>query len=436
MREAYLLLILSLSVFNSFAQICKECIIKNTIQASNIDWKSEPNINIDIFNNALAEKKLIVLSEKDHGEGSSYEAQCKILKSLIDSEKISAIFTESSWTNIEKIVEILKIQGKEGIEETQKYMNSIELRYWVDNGFWNYLSEKIIDGKVSLVGFDIDGTSSIIVNLLLKEALTFPEIKLFFNNNPKDFELLKPEYEYYDGWNLSSSYSKEHYLRQEKFITTIISCLKTRNELKKINQWHTILDHFFWMSQRSLVLQNNKYSNVIETEKQNSKFHSIRDSLIADIFFENYKSNKGKKIIVLMTSYHAIKQPDKIKNIRNCCMDFGINTVGKILTEKYKLKLHSLCFLSSKGKYGIGYEGFKNKYVSVKEPIGGSIEKVLDSLEYDYCFVDLENIGLRSFYMNAVFDRYLFGEWRDNYQTLFFIKSMTPLIFKNAFKHK
>jgi erythromycin esterase-like protein len=435
-KKIYLLLIATVNTITISAQINKEALFKNTIGVSNIDWKTEPGIDIGIFDNALEEGKIIVLCEKDHGEGSSYEAQCKIIKSLIDSGKINAVFTESSWINIDRIVEILRIEGRNGIEETKKYMNSIELRYWVDNGFWNYLSEKIIDGKVSLAGFDIDGTASIIVNFLFEEALTFPEVKLFFKNNPENFELLKPEYEYYGGWNLNSFYLKEHYLRQEKFISIIINSLKTRNELKKIKEWYTILNHFFWMSQRSLGLKNNKYSNVIQSEKQNSSFHSIRDSLMADVFFERYKISKDKKIIALMTSYHALKQPDKIENIYGCCMDFEVNTIGKILNEKYSLKLHSLCFLSGKGEYGIGYEGFKNKYVSVKNPIAGSIEKVLDSSEYEYCLIDLENIVLKSFYMNAVFGRYLLSEWGRNYQTLFFIKSMKPLIFKNVFKHK
>src|SRR4051812_6663381 len=60
-----------------------------------IDWTAFDYQDVKIIELKLNTHNILVLSESDHGDGSSYDAQCMILKALIDSSRISAIYTES-----------------------------------------------------------------------------------------------------------------------------------------------------------------------------------------------------------------------------------------------------------------------------------------------------------------------------------------------------
>jgi erythromycin esterase-like protein len=63
---------------------------------------------IEPFENILSNNDILILSEGGHADGATYDAQCMIIKGLIDRGKINTVYTESSWLNIEKISSILK----------------------------------------------------------------------------------------------------------------------------------------------------------------------------------------------------------------------------------------------------------------------------------------------------------------------------------------
>jgi hypothetical protein len=399
---------------------------------SEINWKLGNIKPIKSISVAINDK-VILLSESDHGDGSAIEAECMILKNLIDSNKLDVIFIESSWISVNDIVEILKIEGVSGISKTYDYMRDYGLRYWVDNGFWEFLCKKIIEGRVKLFGFDIDGVSPKSINSMFNEAINLDTTKIYIANNSIDYENIKFQYDHFDGWGLQSRYEIRNYLKQKKFIEPLINYYLSVNNTKRSNQWKSILNFFYWMAKRSEVLKDNKYSNQIEGDRQGVQFNAVRDSLMADIFYDYYSKNKNAKTVAIMSAYHALKYPEEIKDLQECCLDSKVKSIGEILTKKYNLDFYNVCFISSAGKYGIDYFGHA-KYLKITKPIVGSIEYDLKKMEYNYSFVEFKDTKINSFYMNVFFDKYFKSDWSRNFSAAFFIKEMQPLIFKNLVK--
>ncbi len=425
-----LLLLSCLIGFNAKSQVQKEFerLIVNEI--TSIDWKNFHYKDIIFFEEKLDDNKILILAEDNHGDGSSYEAQCMILKGLIDSSKINSLLIESSWINIERINSLLKAKGVNGIYEAAKYMRTVELRYWVDNGFWEYLARKIIENKIRLVGFDIDGISGLIIGDLFNEAIANSLPKEWIKENNAQFKLLQYEYKKFNGWNISSAYSFKNYERQRTFINVVIRDYELKKDFNKVNYWKSVLNFFYWMYKRSSVIKNNVFSNVIETEKQESLFMAIRDSLMAELFLQQYE--KGTSSVALMSSYHALKSSDAIEGI-SCCKDSTVMTMSEILDRKLDERIYSVHFSSSSGYRGIRYYYGENQMTKIYNPADSSLESYLQYKKIDYGVIDLSTSSLNNafFLMKAAFNRYLRSNWSLNFSAVFFIREMKPLLFKN-----
>jgi erythromycin esterase-like protein len=252
-------------------------------------------------------------------------------------------------------------------------------------------------------------------------------------SNPKDFESIKFQFDNYAGWGLQSRYDFEGYNIQSKFINGIIEdYVSTGNQSYKITQWKSILSHFYWMYKRSLVLKDNKYSNVIETEKQRSLFHSDRDSIMADNFLADYRLRENQKAVVLVSCYHSVRNSQSIESVLDCCTDPKVNIWGDLISKALSSKLYSICFARAGGKSGINYYTKGNNY-KINTSLKNSLEYFLAQRTESYSFIDLTNSSLsnKSFYLRVLFDRFLQSNWSQNFSGVFFIKEMQPLNFTN-----
>lgn len=396
-------------------------------------WNNFNTNEVDVLNVFLQNKKILVLSEIYHGDGTSYEAQCMILKRLIDSSAIDAIYTESSWLVIEKISSILKTEGKRGIPKTAAYMRSLELKYWLSNGFWDYLANKIIEDKISLIGFDV-GASELIIDEMLNEIQSFKGIQEYKREHPYDYKLLMFEYKNFDGWGPSSFYTEKSFLRQQAFITQIKREYSNSNCKVEVKKWQAILDYFYWMYKRSSTVKKKQgLLNENNLEYQRRSFNSIRDSLMASHFLSIYKSRKSnEKSVCLVSSFHGIKKT----NLRIDYQMPGENELkcmGEILDQQIGEDIYNMCFIRGGGKTGINYFSKGNIEIIGNPPIN-SLEFFLKSnTTAPYSIVDFEKTILSdsSFIMNATGRGYENFHWAKCFSGVFFIKNMLPLTFKN-----
>lgn len=431
--KKFTVLVFCMYVFISKSQIKKVFEQLPINEVLSVNWKIFDYKQIKPFENILINYDLLILSESDHGDGASVDAQSMILKGLVDSGKINSIYIESSWINIDRISKILMDGGKDSIRATTKYMTDYRLKYWMDNGFWDYIANKIIEGKLKLFGFDIDGISGLIVNELFDEAIELPVVRKYIQKNPIEYEQEKFSYKNFDGWGLQSSYRYETYLKAKNFIDTIIEGYRLEENTFRIKEWQTILNFFYWLYKRHLVIQYNKYSNVIETKSQNSLFHSLRDSLMGEIFIDQYKKNGNEKAAALMASYHAMRNTYRIAGINDCCKDEKVYILSEILDKIIGNKMFSVCFVSASGERGINYYYEKKRNYKIQKPKKNSFEDYFKKADFAYFYTNLNSsmISGIGFWMKPVFDAYLKANWSKVFSGIFFVKHMYPINFNN-----
>jgi erythromycin esterase-like protein len=354
-------------------------------------------------------------------------AQTMILKGLIDSGKIATLYTEASWMNCNRINAIFKEKGASGLEQASKYIRDYDLHYWKQNGFLAYLANKIRDGKLQLRGFDIEGIAPAIVGELMKKASQLPEVANYQRTNGEKFQLIKGYLgeESFAGWGPQSAFYEQPYLEVQEFILPVIEAYHRQANLDLASQWQSISDLFYWMFRRTTYLTGNKFVNQIETPKQNSLFDSARDSLMAALFLKQYA--KGEKAVCLMSAFHAIRNSTGIQGIKKY-RDQRVRSMAELLDSKLGERIYSICFVRASGKSGILL--FSNDNPSqVKQPVKNSLERTLQKVKENYCFVDLQQMELKdsTFFMHGYYEKGLRSQWSRNFSGVFFIKVMEPL---------
>lgn len=409
----------------------------NIYPINTISWM-RPDSNIaPFFDSALDNKNILMLSEADHGDGSTIEAQCAIMKALIDAGKVNTIYTESSWMVLDKINELIQQNGFKDSNAIKLQMRSSELRYWVDNGFWNYLMSKIIDGKIKLYGLGIDASIKI-MKPLFEEAQLFSDVKeylqLLKGKNKTDYEEIMGTYNTaYDGYGVQSNYYERNYNLQKGLIDRIQNVYRQQGNEHRMEQWQTVLNFFYWMYKRTLVLQGNKYVNVIEGDIQFSSFMSLKDSFMATHFLKHYQPQQGKKTIVLVSNYHALRNSQIIDSMQQCCKLPGVYLTGEMIDKNLPGQVYNLGFINAYGVHEVNY--FERRHpMKYPRPQPNSLEYYLaKNYKGNYCMINLEKSPLKdtSFYMRPVYYLYLRSKWAKNYSGVFFIREMQPLMFKH-----
>lgn len=293
---------------------------QNFVNLNELDWKtSNENLN-DCFRRILSNHNILLLAETDHGHGSAMDAQAKILKGLIDSGKISTLFIESSRINCDYINSLLKAEGHAAIKESEKYFHTSEFLYWKKIGFWNFLSDAIIQGKLTLKGIDINGISPVIMKELYEEALNLNCVKNLRTSDSVimqeiDFQLGNA----FAGWQTASPYYMDGYILLKKFVVMVCEEYAQLGNLNRVSQWKSVSKFFYWMARRGEPLKNNYYVNQIETTKQNTAFNAVRDSFMAVNIFEQYTGKD--KVAISLSAYHALRNSNSIEGFQKCCMD-------------------------------------------------------------------------------------------------------------------
>jgi len=377
------------------------------------------------FENLLKNNDLLILSEGGHADGATYDAQCMIIKGLIDLGKIQTVYTESSWLNIEKINSILKKYGKDSVKAVEKYMSSVELVYWTHNGFWYYLADKIIDNKVRLVGIDIETTSELVTKELLSEAIKEDSSLVTDEYKEVMADLANPL-----NWIYDVNYSETFYRKSSLFIERIMHRYSKVADFYKVKQWQRILDYQNFRYHRNLDSSGNRVLNPFDDWVKETYFNSIRDSIMCDILLEDQALKNSGKAVLLIASYHAMRNSELVEKLDKFIKYNFVKTFGEILNRKSNLKFYNICFVTSSGIRG-AKQFSKKHYTNVKKPKKGSLEEYFSRQEAAYFFTDLQQSSTKEikFLMNPFNKNYLYANWGKVFSGVFFIKEMYPQDF-------
>ena len=414
---------------------------------TSVDWRHFVNAELPFLDTIMQHNDILILSDARHGDGSTANARCMLLKALIDSGKINSVYLEGGWLTIEEINDLIRKNGYEAFEKDHEEMNNTVLEQWIRNGFWKYLVEKIQSGKVQLYGFDLEYSEGR-VRRLLTESLELSEVKKYMDSIKKTAQdsgrlelqhimsipTLTP-----DGMMLGIFYTDIIFSAGKKFIGIVINTYAALGDTAKVKMWQAILNFLYWGNQINKVLKYNALKVKFGYELSQGKYfkimseaHSIRDSLMAERFIDLYTNSKSRKAVIITANYHALKNQYSISNITDYCIQEGTQIMNDILNRKLKSRIYTMAFINSywDNDYYLSNKMSKLEKIKYPKPRRYSLEQEISKNYNDeYCYIDLQQPELKSkqFYMEPSWFKYLLSNWADNYSGVFYVKTMQRL---------
>lgn len=397
---------------------------------NNINWTKNNAEQVIPIKKLFDNHNVVILSENTHYDGAIRDAQCMIIKELIEAGKINTLYLESSFLNIQELNKILRTEGMAGIEKTYPYCNSLELMYWTNCGFWRYLAQKIVDNKIELVGFDISNTSSLLIRKLYEDAQEIKNSKDSFNFDHIQMKELKDDYQNLE-YNYALRFPEQKYNLHKSFCRTVISNYQYLNDTSKVRDWQIMESYFDWVYKRQFVLRESKQlSDLDKYIKEKTSYHAYRDSLMSRLFLQDYKNRNGVKAVAIMSAYHALNNFRSYAEIEKCCVAPNTSPLNEIVSKEVIDSIYSIAFVSLTGSYGQEINGKKIILGKIK-PSKKSIEYYLGkTYRQPFLYLDFTSSSINSDFPAAIiFSKTISANWSKIYSGLFFVREMYPVKF-------
>src|SRR6186713_3207529 len=399
------------------SSVAVECIESNS-------FPFDPNGDSKYFNflkSSIGNKRIVILSEADYGDGTSYQVMSQMMQFLIDSMGFKVVAFDNSNVDINYFQNKISETGSINAFDTYFGPNILNASYAFN--IIPFLQTRIKEKKIELFGLDFQMRLDSAVNGLLKETCNF----LQCNDSliDKNFVSLLNNLQHfgYKGF-LIDSYAR---ILSEKIHLLIAAINKIKSQNPKeaqaiIRQWMNVKYFVTWLNRRF------SFANEAEDVKVNASYMAAKDSTMAEnlIWMLNFLY-PSEKIIINVSAYHASRHSYKIEEFNECCKPVNVKTFGELMTgTQFKDDIYSIVFVSSGGFRGIEEKEIKKLPV----PKRNSIEYAFSKTKFDYAFLDFKknkcdwlNQGI---FMAPFFDRYFLANWSDIFSGIVYIRDMKP----------
>src|SRR5215203_987195 len=399
------------------SSVAVECIENNSFP---FETNGDPK-NFNFLKSSIANKRIVILSEADNGDGTSYQVMSQMMQFLIDSMGFKVLAFDNSDVDVNYFQN--KIGQTNSINSVDTYFGPNILNAAYAFNITPFLQTRIKEKKLELVGLDFQMRLDSAVNSLLKETCNF----LQCDDSVLDrtfVSLLSNLKQFGNKAFLIDSYAT---ILLEK-IGILIAGMK-KNQSQKVKETEAMIRQ--WMNVKYFVTWLNRrfnFANEAEDVKVTASYLAARDSTMAEnlVWMLNFLYPR-EKIIINVSAYHAARFCYKIEQFSECCKPAEVKTFGELMTgTPFKNDIYSIAFVSSGGFRGIGQDDIKKLPV----PRRNSIENAFSKTKFDYAFLDFKrnkcdwlNQGL---FMAPFFDRYFLANWSDIFSGIVYIRDMKP----------
>jgi len=397
--------------------VAVECIESNSFP---FDPNGDPK-NFNFLKSSIANKRIVILSEADYGDGTSYQVMSQMMEFLIDSMGFKVVAFDNSNVDINYFQN--KISQTDSINAFDTYFGPNILNASYAFNIIPFLQTKIKEKKIELFGLDFQMRLDSAVNGLLKETCNF--FQCDDSVIDKNFVSLLSNLQHfgYKGF-LIDSYAR---ILSEKihFLIATMKKIKTENpkEIQTIiRQWTNVKYFVTWLNRRF------NFANEAEDVKVTASYLAAKDSTMAEnlVWMLNFLYPR-EKIIINVSAYHASRFSYKIEEFNECCKPVDVKTFGELMAgTPFKDDIYSIVFVSSGGFRGIEEKEIKKLPV----PKRNSIEYAFSKTKFDYAFLDFKknkcdwlNQGI---FMAPFWDRYFLANWSDIFSGIVYIRDMKP----------
>ena len=402
------------------AQAFKADIMANLTEIKSIDLSDSDLSGYDLISRKIGDAKIVLLGEQTHGHGTTFIAKTKVIKYLIENNGFDVIAFESSFYELNKIWDTDMIFD----EKLKKIRNELYPAWSAAeelNPLFDFLKTANLYGKkIDLAGVDCKhdlpyGQKNYVfefTSFFLKVKIPIIESSEYQKFIPIFENLVKLKISFREDAN---SKPKKNDLKL--FFGVLDSAQIQLDRIEKTKEIE------FWIQELE-SLKAFARSTWLTSKLEGVARLATRDSAMAkNLFWLANNKFKNRKIIVWAASYHIAKEKQELsfKGIESK----SIELMGNMINLSMPGQVYSLNFIAGGGSYG---EWFKQKYyvypINMTE---GSLEREIESIPYEYAFVDLKNLqNMNAFLMAGISFYKQKVNWNKVFDGLFYIKSMKP----------
>ena len=414
---AFILSYLNLTSQQPINSVAVECIENNCFP---FETNGDPK-NFNFLKSSIANKRIVILSEADYGDGTSYQVMAQMMQYLIDSLGFNVVAFDNSNVDINYFQN--KISATDSISSFDTYFGPNILNRSYGFNIMPFLQTRIKEKKLELFGLDFQLRLDSGINSLLKETCSL----LQCDDSVIDrtfVSLLHNLRRFRHKAFLVDAYAK---VLLEKIDFLIATMNKTRLQNVKetrtmIQQWTNVKYFVTWLNRRF------SFANEADDVKVTAGYLAARDSTMAEnlVWMLNFLY-PNEKIIINVSAYHASRFCYKIEDFNKCCKPVDVKTFGELMAgTPFKDDIYSIAFVSSGGFRGVEQDEIKK----LPAPKRNSIEYVFSKTKFDYAFLDFKKNKCdwlnRGVFMSPFFDRYFLADWSEIFSGIVYIRDMKP----------
>jgi erythromycin esterase len=389
--------------------------LKKSISVINSKDFHADNSDLDFLKEAVGNKRIVLLGEQDHGDGTISPVRARIIKYLHEEMDFNVIAYESDFFSYNKRLKLDKLE-----KLTADDIKNDHWDFWGKNAelddYYNYLAEN--QTELFVEGFDCQMSIS-------QGFKGFPEYfksyiekgKISFNAEDEEFYFKSLDQLCKNPWKRSCS-------DKEKFIALTDKIIKENTEMDK--QYIQEL-----ISLKQFV--KHLYAESKDRMKTRDRF------MFANLKWLLNEKYKDQKIIVWAHNGHIPKDytkvipPEEIEAIEadGFSMSWIGFTMGELLYREMPEDVYSIGSISYAGKYN--HQGYQYDFNSTAdiETENNSLETEIHKQNIDYGFIDMKKFqkesGLDNYTLADSHNEPGDADWSKVFDAFIYIDKMEPI---------
>lgn len=382
---------------------------------TSLNYEDEKNLftNPALFDQCIADKRIILLGELDHGDGTSFEMKTKLISYLHEQHGFNTLVFEAGFIDCDQYWDGVT-RGKDASQTAKEYIYYIWSQVEENRALFDYIDrQKHTENPLVIRGMDPQFSGSLqeetFLRLLSKKLDAADSIQIELNAVSAELAAISE-------WLV---YPENHHIDEATFysyLDEIKSTVFTKLQTDETSRW-------------------NKYFENIETfakikwGKREGSF-ALRDRQMFDNLKYWLDQHDQEKIIVWAANAHIIRNDKWLEGRDSNETIVGIEKLGDHIFTHYPNEAYSIAFGARSGKT-LNFYNKKEKKLSRVKPSG--LEEKLK--QFDFAFAPLACV--EDYFTLSKYDSHLIyanvrctGKWSEHYDAVLFINDMkasTPL---------
>jgi len=393
--------------------ICLNATAQKLSFGTGLDLSQDQNIEIEdaaFITTQLKDKRLVLLGEMNHGDGTTFKIKTGIIKYLHDNLDYNYLVLENSIFNSNIFWQLLN-QTEDTQSNAQDHIYKIWSQIEETRELYKYLLEQEKQGKpLKLLGIDCQFSgkenSKAFVNLVGRILGVDETSSIKFQQFAYELELMGP-------W-LTALPQDKHQISRVEFLSLLN--YYEDEVAKKVNEKIKVIWNLYFENIKILL-------QIRWPEKDNTiDIAAARDIQMFDNLKYHLDSNPaGSKFIVWAASFHILRNWNSLDaDIPNS------ETLGEYIYTNYPDETYSIGFTANKGQI----LNFLNKEnVGIVKTKRKSLEWYCSKSINNYLFIDLKKFEEQyqlNQYTTKILNMNIISRWSDNFDAVIFINEMQP----------